>query len=294
PYSNPRRNADEEEDRHSCRFQNPHSRTGARPSSTVTSNDSGPQFDQKLKLADVPTWDGNGDTIVAWMWKIDDLSAWSDKVFKSYFSLPMAHHEILEEDWDTMREAIAAFYMNRKWWEDHKAKALRVTYHEWGHSSEVSDHELISEIMGGAPAVWYTMLNTESYETAVQFQNAIRFYEHTLIHLSHPSQVPQFDRPVSFRNSDSRYGNHDRIARTNLVGTSEGFPPPRFPRNDKNISKRRFMPRQKGARPCRHCGSDQHWDPECEHHYEDMKSARTNMASISFDSSQVEYDDLYY
>ncbi len=41
-------------------------------------------------------------------------------------------------------------------------------------------------------------------------------------------------------------------------------------------------------------GSDQHWDPECEHHYEDMKLARTNMASISFDPSQAEYDDLYY
>ncbi|PBK82060.1 hypothetical protein ARMGADRAFT_869915, partial [Armillaria gallica] len=167
----------------------------------------------------VPTWDGNGDTIVAWMWKIDDLSAWSDKVFvqlrkiipkqltdsveKWYFSLPMAHHEILEEDWDTMREAIAAFYMNCKWWEDHKAKALRATYCEWGHSretpseyyickkelmtlaSEVSDHELISEIMGGAPVVWHTVLNTESYETVVQFQNVIQFHEHTLMHLSH-------------------------------------------------------------------------------------------------------------
>ncbi len=291
-------------------------------------NDSGPQFDQKLKLADVPMWDSNGDTIVAWMQKIDDLSAWSDKVFvqlgnfiskrltdsaeKWYFSLPMAHREILEEDWDTMREAIAAFYMNRKWWEDHKAKALRATYHEWGHSretpseyyickkelmtlaSKVSDHELISEIMGGAPAVWHTVLNMESYETVVQFQNVIRFHEHTLMHLSHPSQVPQFEQPVSFRNPDSRYRNQERIVRTNLAGTSDGFPSPRFPRNDKNILKWRFTPKQKGARPCQHCGSDQHWDPECEHHYKDMKLAHTNMASISFDSSQAKYDDLYY
>ncbi|KAK0222388.1 hypothetical protein IW262DRAFT_1228706, partial [Armillaria fumosa] len=34
--------------------------------------------------------------------------------------------------------------------------------------SWVSDHELISEIMEGAPAVWHIILNTQTYYTAVE------------------------------------------------------------------------------------------------------------------------------
>ncbi|KAK0222387.1 hypothetical protein IW262DRAFT_1296942 [Armillaria fumosa] len=40
-------------------------------------------------------------------------------------------------------------------------------------------------------------------------------------------------------------------------------------------------------------GSDQHWDPECEHHYEDIRYAWTNLSNIELDTAQTEYD-LYY
>ncbi|KAK0216705.1 hypothetical protein EDD85DRAFT_962097 [Armillaria nabsnona] len=46
------------------------------------SNNSGIHFDTKLKMGDVPTWDGNPDTIVTWILKVNDIASMSDSVFK--------------------------------------------------------------------------------------------------------------------------------------------------------------------------------------------------------------------
>ncbi|KAK0221308.1 hypothetical protein IW262DRAFT_1271414, partial [Armillaria fumosa] len=163
------------------------------------------------------------------------------------------------------------------------------------------DTSLISEIMEGAPEIWTTILTTELYSTAIEFQNAIRFHEHTLMKLSNSSQPPRFDKAAwgntydrSSNSYERKQGSAERTAWTNLVGASPNLPPPRFPKNDSNVSKWKFTPRQKGARPCRHCGSDQHWDPECEHHYEETRRACTNHINTEVDEAQAEYEDLYY
>ncbi|KAK0209948.1 hypothetical protein IW262DRAFT_1281010 [Armillaria fumosa] len=273
----------------------------------------GPQFDQKLKFSDLPTWNGNTSTLISWLRKIDEFSYWSnaintqlgkiiptrltDSAEKWYYSLPTEHRKDIKSDWDSLRAAIAAYYMNWKFWEELKSKAMHATYRDWGHTRETpseyyiqkkellkltgkwDDTSLISEIMEGAPEIWTTILITELYSMAIEFQNAIRFHEHTLMKLSNSSQPPR---------------SAEWTARTNLVGASPNLPPPRFPKNDSNVSKWKFTPRQKGARPCRHCGSDQHWDPECEHHYEETRRARTNHINTEVDEAQAEYEDLYY
>ena len=70
---------------------------------------------------------------------------------------------------------------------------------------------------------------------------------------------------------------------------------PKFPCDDKTISKR-ATPKDKGARPCRHCGSDLHWDPECKYARRSMREARTHLVECSTDNLEAQdaYDELYY
>ncbi|KAF9257181.1 hypothetical protein L218DRAFT_132394 [Marasmius fiardii PR-910] len=42
---------------------------------------------------------------------------------------------------------------------------------------------VISEVMSGAPKTWHSILTTQSYQTAMDFQSAICFHEKTLMEL---------------------------------------------------------------------------------------------------------------
>ncbi|KAJ7133955.1 hypothetical protein C8R43DRAFT_1205891 [Mycena crocata] len=137
---------------------------------------------QELKYDTVPTWDGDTDVIMKWLAKVNNISTKSETVFQQlgqvvpnrltgnaevwYWSLPVDYRGIVEENWDTLKEAIVTFYINP----------------------------------------------------------------------------------------------------------------------------------QKGARPCRHCGSGNHWDPECKHAFKGMRSARANLAmhSDEMQDAQDAYDNLYY
>jgi hypothetical protein len=81
----------------------------------------------------------------------------------------------------------------------------------------------------------------------------------------------------------------------NLVGWSSNLPAPKFPKDDKNVSKR-AAPESKGAHPCRHCCSGKHWDNECKHSFKGNHAARANLGSTTSEdvNAQDEYDDLYY
>ncbi|THV00441.1 hypothetical protein K435DRAFT_597783, partial [Dendrothele bispora CBS 962.96] len=165
----------------------------------------------------VPKWDGNMDTIIRWINQINDLARKSPTMYKQlgqviprrlegkaevwYYSLPLSYRATVEESWSTMRNAIADYWMNRKWFYDQKRKANHASYRELGHEQEtpseyfirkndllttvydLSDSEIIMEVMNGAPANWATILTTQLYETAVEFQSAIRYHEDILLSL---------------------------------------------------------------------------------------------------------------
>ncbi|THU86127.1 hypothetical protein K435DRAFT_868588 [Dendrothele bispora CBS 962.96] len=73
-------------------------------------------FDQKLKHDTVPQWDGNTDSIIRWILKVNDLASYSPAVNQQlgsivprrlqgtaevwYFSIPLAKRRKLEESWD--------------------------------------------------------------------------------------------------------------------------------------------------------------------------------------------------
>ena len=101
----------------------------------------------------------------------------------------------------------------------------------------------------------------------------------------------------AYSQQDSRPQDKEAYApRTFLVGAFKGQEPPKFPRDDSNVSRRGKTPEEKGARPCRHCGSGKHWDNECRHSFKGNRAARANLSRASGEESraQDDYDNLYY
>lgn len=132
-----------------------------------------------------------------WITKISDIAKDSPRVFEQlgkiipkrlegsaetwYYSLPADVRATNEVNWDSIRIAIASYYMNRKWLDRMKTKANRTCYRDFGHTKEtpseyyirktellttvyqMEDSELIMQVMDGAPATWNTILTTQSY-----------------------------------------------------------------------------------------------------------------------------------
>lgn len=152
---------------------------------------------------------------------------------------------------------------------------MRASYRETGHTREtpseyyirksdllttvyeLDDSELIMEIMDGTPTNWTVVLSPRTYDTAMELQSAIRYYEDTLMSLDS-------DYRRSYSRDDRDHSNRYPPGRAYLVGTRNNLPPPAFPCNDTNISKH-GTPKSNGARPCRHCGSEMHWDNDCKY-----------------------------
>ncbi|PBK58716.1 hypothetical protein ARMSODRAFT_991263 [Armillaria solidipes] len=135
-------------------------------------------------MGDVPTWDGNPDTIVAWILKVNDIAAMSNSVFKDlgrfvpkrlqgdadrwYYSLPLSRQATYRQPGHTC-ESPSDYYIR-------KSELLNTAF-------TLTDSEVISQVMDGAPLNWNTVLTVQLYETAVEFQASIRFHEDQLLRL---------------------------------------------------------------------------------------------------------------
>ena len=86
---------------------------------------------------------------------------------------------------------------------------------------------------------------------------------------------------------------HPRKAHVNMVGWTPSLEPPKFPKDDKNVSSRK-TPESVNARPCQHCGSGKHWDYECKYSQKGERQARVNYISLSDPDVEAlnAYDDL--
>ena len=89
--------------------------------------------------------------------------------------------------------------------------------------------------------------------------------------------------------------NPFRDTQVNSAGWSKNTLNPQFPKDDSNISPH-STPEEKGARPCRHCGSGKHWDKDCKYARKGEKQARVNMVGTTTEDEQAqeEYDNAYY
>jgi len=157
---------------------------------------------------------------------------------------------------------------------------------------DYTDSEIIRLIIKEALDSWSSLLQPKFCKTVVQFQNVIKYHESTLL-----AMTPQSTNPVTqFPNQGFQNRRfQSRKAHVNMVGWTPSLEPPKFPKDDKNVSPRK-TPESVNARPCRHCGSGKHWDYECKHSRKGEKQARANFISLSDQELEAlnDYDNLYY
>ena len=155
-----------------------------------------------------------------------------------------------------------------------------------------TDSEIVRLIIKEAPDSWSSLLQPNICKSVMQFWNAVKYHEATLLamHQPQPNMVTQFPNRA-FQNQRFR----PRKAHVNMVGWTPSLEPPKFPKDDKNVSSRKTL-ESVNARPCQHCGSEKHWDYECKYSQKGERQARANYASLSdLDVEALNaYDDLYY
>ena len=116
-------------------------------------------FDMKLKPETVPTWDGNENTLARWIEKVGQLANTSPDIFRElgkvvprrftnsaetwYYSIPPKNRQPMEQDWGTLKTAIADYWMNHSWLEDQKFRANNARYRETGHACETPSEYVI-------------------------------------------------------------------------------------------------------------------------------------------------------
>ncbi len=297
-------------------------------------------FDLKLKPDVIPEWDGDPDTLALWILKVNSLGNRSSTIFNQlgqliptrlrkgaeawYYSLPSDHRLAAENSWKTMREIIGGYYMNRTWLDKQKMRARSAHYREANYSQEkpseyyirktqllslvfnLSDSEVIMEVMNSAPSGWTSVLTTHLYENVVDFQTALKFHEDALMKIGNDERrrdyLPSFSRGSQFSNPKTGFrtpapsGSSQPKARAFAIGSTNTLGKPPFPKDDSNYTKRNKTPAQANARPCRHCGSSLHWDFECKHAVQGNKKARANSARHTDEYIQAleEYEELFY
>ena len=147
-------------------------------------------------------------------------------------------------------------------------------------------------IIKEAPDSWSFLLQPNLCKSVVQFQNTVKYHESTLLAMSQPppNVVTQFPNKAF---QSQRFCS--RKAHINMVGWTPSLKPPKFPKDNKNISSRK-TPESVNARPCRHCGSGKHWDYECKYSWKGERQARVNFVTLSDPDVEAlnAYDNLYY
>jgi len=270
--------------------------------------DDGFKFEKKIKISDVPQWDGDTDMILDWLDQLNHLSYRNQNIYydlgviaplrltgiaKNWFHAldpPVQRH--VQQSWGDFKLALSTYFMNQQWFDKMKTRILRMRYHQKGHEAEtLSDYfhhklrmiqevfvqtpsETIMEIMNGAPRYWSILIDTSQINTIANLQYHIRYHEDSLLR-NPDTQAQDLERRI--KALESRSSNRSsKFAKTfeteadahfvkkknfkrKPIGAHVKFSDYRFPKNDKIVSKGK-TPRQKGACPCRHCGSLNHWD----------------------------------
>ena len=320
-------------------------RHGYRAQSTASTISKEAHFDLKLKTDFIPEWDGNPDTLAQWVLKINSISKKSATIFEQlgqlvptrlrkkaedwYYSLPEENRESAEQNWDTLKEIIAGYYMNRTWLDKQKMRARTAHYREPGHSQELpsdfyirksqmltlvfnmTDSEIIMEVMTSGPSGWTSILTPHLYETVVELQSALKYHEDILVSIGDQekrrdytsSYTKYYSSPSTssskFKKNSSKgsgFGSNTvHRAKTYAIGYTPALGKPQFPKDDANRTKRKRTPAEAGARPCRHCGSGMHWDPECKHAIQGAKRVTANFAKYNEEYFRAlnDYEGLY-
>ena len=155
-----------------------------------------------------------------------------------------------------------------------------------------TDSEIVWLIIKEDPDSWSSLLQPNLCKSVVQFQNTVKYHESTLLAMSQPptNMVTQFpNRAFQSQKFCSRK------AHVNMVGWTPNLEPPKFFKDDKNISSRK-TPESVNAGPCRHCRSGKHWDYKCKYSRKGERQAQANFILLLDPDVEAlsAYDNLYY
>lgn len=311
-----------------------------------------PHFDTKLKVDQIDEWDGNTENLLDWIESVNVLAARSDTIFRQlgelvptrlrkgardwWTSLPLSTRQQAMTSWATLRNAIARYYMGKRWFDRQKLLAKQCKYRDTNAPNEspseyfirkfklletaedYTESVLIMAIMDGAPPHWHSIIDTSTLHTTSDLQDKILYHEDAL--RSGPGGMEDVSRQIlrrlrsleeemknkpTWRRSPAHQtavrlasveeeSDEEMPASVKLAGWSKELGPPKYPRDDTTRSKGK-SPEDKGARPCRHCGSPKHWDPDCKYARKEIRRVRAHLATASdeFVNAQNEYEELY-
>jgi len=163
--------------------------------------------------------------------------------------------------------------------------------------------------MNGAPLYWEQFIDIGRYNTLHALQNAIKAHEVSLMKAPDTFDLNKRLKALEAKSTGNKPFKNYKFkynSKTNKVNkhpskgfkskrkavartfAAIGFHPsikPKYPRDDSVVSKGK-TPEQKGARPCRHCGSPKHWDFDCKRPKDNDRKAKTFLASS--DESYIE------
>ncbi|QRW17991.1 Retrovirus-related Pol polyprotein from transposon [Rhizoctonia solani] len=241
------------------------------------------------------------------------------RALRWFNALDKDYRRIITEDWPALRQAITIHFMNRTFLNRSKNEAMRIRFRDKDHSEETpedyvirkmealtivsdwTDSELIFEIMNGAPKSWTTHIDTSRIVTWEDFLDKIAWHEEDLLgkDSSHNSDIQRQLHQMQSTlkrlegNRHSRPSARSHLAGSKPVGWHQNNPPPKYPKDDSTVSKGK-TPKDKKARPCRHCGSMMHWDRDCKHAKKNSRFVRSHMAQADDDEweAQEAYEDL--
>ncbi|KEP44964.1 hypothetical protein V565_338990, partial [Rhizoctonia solani 123E] len=210
--------------------------------------------------------------------------------------------------------------MNRTFMERNKADALHARFRDKNHPQELpedyvirkmealtilsdwTDSELITEIMNSAPEHWTLYIDTSTVTTWDDFLDKVAWHEEKLLN-SEISSSSDIQRQLNEMKSmlkrlespkhSGRATARSQQAASKPVGWHKNNPSPPYPKDDSTVSKGK-TPKDKKARPCRHCGSLMHWDRDCKYAKQNSRAVRTHMAEASEDEWDAleAYEDL--
>ena len=116
-------------------------------------NQTGFRFDKRIKLSEIPTWDGNGDTLLEWLNTLNHISSRSLEIFQDlgqvtplrlteaaqrwFNALPQRRQFDIQLNWGEFKLALSTFFMTDQWYAHMKSMILRARYRQKGHESEM-------------------------------------------------------------------------------------------------------------------------------------------------------------
>jgi len=296
--------------------------------------DDGFKFEKKIKISEVPEWDGDTDKILEWLDDLNHLSFRGPRVHEElgmiaplqlkgsakawFYALEPVTQRTIQRSWADFKLALSTYFMNQQWFDKMKGKILQMRYRQKGHESETpSDYyhrklrmiqevfiqtetETIMEIMNGAPKYWSVLIDTSRINTLAELQYYIKYHEDSLtrnpetVTYDLEKRIKALESRSSGRSSRTFEAEADanfvkkgkKFNKRKPIGAHAKFSDYHFPKNDKIISKGK-TPGQKGARPCRHCGSLNHWDFDHPFTGKEDRKARTFIASLDTEALEA-------